>query len=351
MPVSAQALDFEPHAPRHRLRATLHGGLIGGWWGLCVVLLVRGADRAFWLTSLEPARLERAFGFESTLLPVLAGRAGLPFVPSLASIVLACFGVGLLAGYLVSACWDALRIDPQRRSRAAIGDVLRNGRVLALLVGAPVTATVVMGVLAPEFLPIPALIFWLGAPFFVLDRATLSEPMPTLLSGLAWPGSFPFATAIGIYLLAAAAGAATEFLGGLGGIAGRMVGEVASFGVDVIAACLFCAAWIDGIAWRELWRPDRPWWRRETMLAFLALDLRLVVVALWVLPPILCVAVSSIWFFPQIQSFLESEGHSLPAWIGILSHSTTEAYIFPLLFMPLVLAMQGRLYVTVVTKK
>lgn len=351
MPGSGQAVDVEAHAVRRRLRATLHGGLIGAWWGLCVVLLVRGADRAFWLTSLEPARLERAFGFETTLLPMLAARAGLPFVPSLASIVLACFGAGLLAGYLVSACWDALHIDPQRQSGAAIGDVLSSGRVLALLVGVPVTATMVMGVLAREFLPIPAVIFWLAAPFFVLDRATLSGPTPTLLGRPAWPGGFAFATAIGIYLLAAAAGAATEFLGGLGGIAGTIVGEVASFGVDVIAACLFCAAWIDGIVWRELWRPDRPWWQRETMLAFLALYLRLVVAALWVLPPILCVTVSSIWFLPQIQSLLESEGHSLPAWIGILSRSVSDAYIFALLLMPLVLAMQGRLYVTVVTKK
>ena len=351
MSVPVQVFGVQPTVRQRRLRAALHGGLIGAWWGSFAVLLVRGADNAFWLTSLGPERLQRAIGFESAVLPMLAKRVGLPFAPLLSSLFLSCILVGLFAGYLTSASWDAWRIDPRRRVRAAIAAVLEQRALLLWLVAGPVVATVVLGVYAAELLAVPGLLAWLSAPFLLLDRGALSGSPPLRRFSLAWPGGQAFAAAVAVCLLAFGLGAAIEFLGSFGGVAGAVVGEAAIFGVEVIAGCLFCAAWIDRTAWSGLWVRARPWWRRETLLAFVAWQFYLMVALLWLLPPLLFLIVGNAWVIPQVQFMLEQEGDSLPEWIGILSHASSHAYVLALLCTPLVLAVEGRLYVSTVVSK
>lgn len=333
---------------RRTARSGLHGALLAAWWGLWFFLLVRSSDRGWWLTDLSPSQLDEVFGFETILSKLAETYFGVAFVPSMEGLFMALIIVGALAGAWASMLMRHLRIDPERRSWQAMKDVLGDGRSLRILVALPLALCLLAGIgFGVVVAWMVAVVIALASPVLLLDRSSLSAPR--LFDGgvlrWSWPGAWGALAAAGVLLADGLFDEVVDVSGKFLGWGWWLAGQIVSEATGIVAAILASAAWIDRMSWSRLKQSWRVLFRRDALATFLALDLRMLVIALWVAPPMMAWMVSSIWIVPSLQTVLEQEGKRLPEWWlqsrALASHGPVLAY----LLAPALVAISGRLYV------
>jgi hypothetical protein len=339
-----QAQAPVPSYARRRAVAALHGALLGAWWGLVFLLLVRATDRGWWLLPYERVQLDRVFGYEHLMLPVIAHKLGFEF-PGLDMLVLLLIATGALVGFLCSIIGQWLRIDPEMESRRALVDVARSTKFLALFLGLPLALAFAASAWSKGFW-IACFLFGMLSPFLVSNRGWLAWIKVASVPRLRWPGWRVVLGAVVFTLACILFDAIVEGLGKLLGPLGSFLAFVLTLPLDAAMVLFAGAIWIDRFP-----RLQSVWAQRGRLLAwkpvaaFLALQVRMTVPFAWLFPVLIGAGLLSVFVLPQLEELLREQGRSMPGYLYATSRLTREWFWWLLVALPALGAVYGRLYI------
>ncbi|HMM67663.1 MAG TPA: hypothetical protein PKC03_12055 [Dokdonella sp.] len=329
----------------------MHGGLLATWWIFCAWCLSLGAQRAWGLVPLDADAGYQLFPIDRIVVGA-AQALGLACIGSISSAALSLLLLGLVGGYTCSAIGQLLRIDQHRLSRRALLDTTRQiGNALAWM--APVAMLLlVMALLYSDGQPAwltPAmwaigLLLVLLAPFLVLDHALLSGPGSRRWH-VGWPGWGALGTAIAALIAYVAIDLVTQLAFLSGGITAQILLSPLRWILDAAFWALFCAAWVDRRSIRDLWTQRGVVLTGSRLGSFIALDIRLGVLVLWLMPVAYGILLNLVFVLPQIIHMIEQDGSDIPLSIKWLLTWRGNLFIPVFALSPLIVFAHGRLYV------
>ena len=339
-----QAQAPVPSYARRRALAALHGALLGAWWGLAFLLLVRATDRAWWLLPYDRVQLDRVFGYEHLMLPVLARKLGIEF-PGLDILVLLLVAMGAVVGFLCAALGQWLRIDPEMESRHALVDVARSTRFLALFLGLPLVLAIAASVWSKGFW-IPCFVFGMLSPFLVSNRDWLEWTRVAPVPRPRWPGWRVVLGALVFTLACMLLDAVVEGVGKLLGPLASFLSFVLTLPLDAAMLLFASAIWIDRFAsLRSVWAQRARLLAWKPFAAFLALQVRIAVPFAWLFPLLIGASLLSVWVLPQLEQLLREQGRSMPGYLYTTSRLAREWFWWIMVALPALGAVYGRLYI------
>jgi hypothetical protein len=344
----------ETNRRRDRALAALYGGLLGAWWALCAIGFSYGTQRTWGIVPLDSHAGYQLFPLDRFVINV-AQAYGFSFIGSLTSAALFLILLGLLGGFAVSAIGQLLRIDPQRLSRRALLDASGQLKNAMPWLALPLLLFLGLSLVYPYHQPAWLLPFaWLTgimlvgvAPFLVLNRALLTNP-DSRRWRISWPGWGPLLTATAVWTLFAAADLLAQLPPVVGGISAWLLVQPIRWILGAASSALLNAAWIDRQNLPGLWTWRKTALTRRTLGSFIALDVRLGIVWLWLLPLLVGISISQAYVFPQIVQLVEQQGGATPIMIRWLQVWGRNPLIPLLALAPLLAFMGGRLYVLLI---
>jgi hypothetical protein len=338
-----------PSLARRRAHASLHGALLGAWYGVLFLTLVRGTDHGWYLFDASQPFLDRAFGYEQMILKALERSYGVA-LPGLEVLVPMLIAFGAVSGFLLAALGQALRIDRPRNSLHAMLDIARSWRFLAVWLLAPLVfcLAVVAFARVPAYLVFFCLPYFLFSPFLAWNRKWLDEPGIASVPIPRWPGWRVLRSALIVAIPSILLKEGLERLGEWLGGAWPLLLVLPETALDIATGLLIIAIWVDRFDFvQSAWAQRARLFRWPVFAAFLALQVRISVLVAWLFAPIMAGALFAIWVLPQLGQMLAERGQELPAFLNWLRPLLEYWWAFFLVMLPAITAVGGRLYVRV----
>jgi len=310
------------------LRGSLWGGALGVWWAGWVLAGIWMCE-LLWLVEPWVASSPWRVRFEDVWELLARGAAWWP--EQAWGLAVLGFVVGGAVGVMGAGIVHLLRMDPARRAREAMvwgaRVSARGWRVWAVPVPglmALVVAARLWVVLEPAAFAVLAAVLVAAvmlAPFAVLRREVLLDRDGRGWWRPRWPGVGPVCAAVG---LSAVAWLVVTF----GGMFEAVLGGAAEAGVVAVASLLNLGA-VCALVWRagpgELWRS----WRRVLQWRLigpwlLLLNVRVMVLVLWLVAPVAVVYLPVWKSLPVLATVYEHHGRLLPYWFELLFNVVLE---------------------------
>lgn len=289
------------------LLSAIQGGMLGAWWGLCIVATVRASEIGWGVVALDPAKGRDVFRWD-LIVHQVSTRAGLAFVHTAWDLIPLLAIAGALAGVLLSVGGHLLRVDREQLASRPLPELLRRRSHVAAWLAPGIGIALLACVPGlGQWLFLPTLAWGIAVPFLMLHDEVVAPPTEARAWRINWPGAKAVATSLAILFVAGVFDEVAGIVSELGPWPLAAIFQAGSLLVGLLAALLGTSVWLERSGPNELRASVRSLLGWRSLGAMLALQVRLAILAAWLVPPLLALVVSDVWIWPQLEELASTQ--------------------------------------------